>query len=323
MEPITHAAIGLAISKITGNGINITNAATSAIVVGAVFPDVDILFKKWGDSVYLKNHRVYTHSIIGLMVSAAFIALVLKFLYSGESFVRLYVYSFIGLSSHVLFDLMNTYGAMIFWPIKKKRYTAGLISVFDPVLAVSLGVYLFGRGLTARVALITCGCYLLFRLVSRLIVLKQIKGIYSKRCRRAFLYPPVTGIFKWHFIVDEQRKNVIGEKSIFKRNTKILKDLKKAEERHLKKAANSDIGKFFGEFTPLYHVKYEEKNGIRRYIFTDMRYYMKNEFLHHAVLELDKNGTVIKSAFCPFSLKRKSVSNQSAMLSCSNKSMSA
>ncbi|MCR4436627.1 MAG: metal-dependent hydrolase [Clostridiales bacterium] len=77
MDPVTHAVIGMVISKMAGDGPNISGAVSAGIIIGSVFPDIDIVLRKWGNCVYLKHHRGATHSILGLAVSAAFISLVL------------------------------------------------------------------------------------------------------------------------------------------------------------------------------------------------------------------------------------------------------
>ena len=51
----------------------------------------------------------------------------------------------------------------------------------------------------------------------------------------------------------------------------------------------------------------ELAEGITRYVFIDMRYYMRDKFLHHAILEMDENGQIITSSFNPYSIKRVSI----------------
>ncbi|HPU42293.1 MAG TPA: metal-dependent hydrolase [Acetivibrio clariflavus] len=55
MDPITHGVIGLAVAKITGNEISLNDAVTISIVIGSIFPDIDIVFQKWGGLYLLKK----------------------------------------------------------------------------------------------------------------------------------------------------------------------------------------------------------------------------------------------------------------------------
>lgn len=57
MDPITHAVVGGVISKAAGEPVSLQNALSIAAIVGAVFPDADIVFQYWGDYIYLKNQQ--------------------------------------------------------------------------------------------------------------------------------------------------------------------------------------------------------------------------------------------------------------------------
>lgn len=306
MDPITHAVIGAAIAKLTGNEISISDAATVSMVIGAVLPDADIVFQKWGDYAYLKNHRGLTHSIIGLVVSSAVLAGILSFFYESSSVLGLFLWSLLGGLSHSGADLLNSYGAKLFWPFFKKGFSLGIINSFDPVFFVSLIGYILSPQILKNAALVAIISYIALRVLMKCIVSKDLKRRFSEKCGKVSLLPSVTGLFRWHFILEEPDRNTVGEKSIFKRNIKIFQVFDKIEDEVLKKVSFSYVGKFFSEFTPVPHVMRENVDNIDRYVFVDMRYYFKNSFLHHAVLELDKDDNIINASFNPYSMKRSS-----------------
>jgi inner membrane protein len=304
MDPITHGVIGLAVSKLTGNEISFSDAATMSIVVGSVFPDIDIVCQKWGDYAYLKNHRGVTHSIIGLGISSVIIGLFLKLLYADAGIYSLIFWALLGGISHLFFDIFNSYGAKVLWPLSKRKYSLGLIVAFDPVFTGTLIGYLFLSGTNSYVFLSIFVLYLLLRVIMRLLVSKELHKRFGETSRKISLLPSLTGMLRWHFVLEEDDCNIVGEKNVFKSNITIFQRLNKIQDDILDKVLISHVGKFFMEFTPMLHVICESAGGITRYVFIDMRYYTKKDFLHHAVIEMDENDNIINASFNPYSINR-------------------
>lgn len=304
MDPITHGVIGAAVAKITGNEISISDAATVCMVIGSVFPDVDIIFQKWGDYAYLKNHRGLTHSILGLIFLAGFLAAVLSFIYGSSSVYELFLWSLLGGVAHSAFDLLNSYGAKLMWPFCNKKFSLGILNSFDPLFLTTLIAYIVSPPEFKNASLIVFASYIVLRVLMKLLVSNEIHREFSNKCSKLSLLPSVTGLFRWHFILEEPGRNVVGEKNILKQNIKIFKVLDKIEEEVLEKVSFSYVGKFFSEFTPVSHVICENIDNITRYVFIDMRYYLRDGFLHHAVLELDKEDNIVNASFNPYSMNR-------------------
>ncbi len=304
MDPITHGLIGLALAKFTGNDISISDAATVSIVIGSIFPDVDIVFQKWGDYVYLKNHRGLTHSILGITISAAFLAVLLSFFFKGTGINELFVWSFFGGLSHSAFDLLNSYGAKLLWPFCNKKFSLGILNSFDPLFFLTLTSCIISKPAYKTLALIVFISYIFLRILMKWFVSNELHKNYTTECGKVSLLPSLTSLFRWHFVLEEPDRNVVGEKNILKRNIKIFKVFDKMEDEVLKKVSFSYVGRFFSEFTPVFHVMRESIDDVNRYVFVDMRYYMRNSFLHHAVLEIDKNDNIVNASFNPYSMNR-------------------
>lgn len=304
MDPVTHAVIGMAIAKMTGNGIVMSEPITLGIIAGAVFPDIDIVMQKWGDYAYLKNHRGVTHSVPGIAASALIISAVLKMVFPHGNLIELFLWSALGGLSHVLIDLFNSYGAKLLWPIIKKKFSLGLLLTFDPILLGLLGGYILSGGAMQNVFLAAVPVYLVVRAFMRLGSAKGLERIFGSDFKSISILPSMMGLFRWHFILENDRYNIIGEKKMFRKGVRVIKKLDKLQDDVLDEVAVSQIGEFFSEFTPLSHIECEKKGGIKRYIFIDMRYYVRDNFLHHAVLEMDRNGRIIRQSFNPYSMKR-------------------
>lgn len=305
MDPVTHAIIGISVAKITGNHLSLSDAASMALVVGAVFPDIDILLQKWGDQVYLKHHRGATHSFPGMVASSVLISVALCFLYKESRFSGLFLWALLGCFSHVFFDIFNAYGAKLLWPFSKKKFSIGLMILFDPVLGIILLGYIFYPGKISNLFLVLFSAYFFLRGWMR----EHVRWILKRKCGNDFkkinVLPSMMGLFRWHFILETEECNVIGEINTFNRDIKMMQKLYKLkDESVIEKALLSPLGSFFMDFTPLYHIGVETIGEIKRYTFVDMRYYYKDNFLHHAFLEMDESDEVVKSTFNPYSIHR-------------------
>jgi inner membrane protein len=302
MDPVTHAVTGVAFSKIAGEQIDISNPVFVAIVVGSVFPDIDIILQKWGDYVYLKNHRGFTHSIVGLGISSILISLVIMMIYN-TSFIGVFSGVIIGLITHISWDLLNSYGAKILWPFYKKKISCSLLVVFDPIILMQLIAFSILDGWKQILVVFSFVAYIVFRMFMKAVVLFEVKKLLFDGVVRSF--PSITNWFKWQFIVENSEYYLVGERNFITGKAKILKELKKLDKTHMKQALDSNIGSFFKDFTPIFHVETREVDGLTIYIFMDLRYWIKNNFLHHATIEIDENEQIISSNFYPYSLDRK------------------
>ncbi len=303
MDPLSHTVIGLAVAKVTGNPVIMSEPATMCIVAGSVFPDIDILLQKWGDAMYLKNHRGVTHSILGLVASSLLIGGVAALLYH-TSFLTMFLWALVGCFSHAFFDTLNAFGAKLLWPILDKKYSLGMLITFDPVFISLLAGYIFAGEIIGTYCIIAFLIYFASRGVAKLFIIRELYSKYGDDFERISLLPSMKGLFKWHFILEGKDYNIVGEKDILRNSIKIVKKLKKVQDPKVNSVLLSAVGRFFSEFTPVFHIQCEKHGEINRYVFIDMRYYMKNKFLHHAVVELDENNSVVKQTFNPYSMKR-------------------
>lgn len=303
MDPFTHTAIGLAVAKVTGNPVAMAEPATMCIVVGSVFPDIDILLQKWGDAMYLKNHRGVTHSILGLIASSLLIGGAAALIYQ-TGFLTMFLWALLGCFSHAFFDTLNAFGAKLLWPILDKKYSLGMLITFDPVFISLLAGYIFGGRVIGIYCIMAFLVYFASRGATKLFLIRELYAKYGNEYERISIFPSMKGLFKWHFILEGSEYNIIGEKDILRNRIKIVKKLEKVQDPEVKSVLLSAVGRFFSEFTPVFHIACEKEGGINRYVFIDMRYYVKNKFLHHAVVELDENKSVVKQTFNPYSMNR-------------------
>ena len=146
MDTITHGIAGALIGKAVFRGedmfasqpINRARIITWSLMLGAIFPDSDIL-RDWFSSnpmLILTWHRSVTHSLVCM----PFFALALAALTRGfarwrkwdaPSFGALTGIYALGILSHILLDLVTTFGTMVWSPLQWSRPAWDLIFIID------------------------------------------------------------------------------------------------------------------------------------------------------------------------------------------------
>jgi inner membrane protein len=147
MDNLTHTLFGLVLAR---TGLERTTArTTAALLVGANLPDIDLVTLAGGSLSYLKHHRGFTHSFLGMSVEALILTGILAFcprplpMTLGQ-LVRLYLMALIGLGSHFLLDYTNSYGVRPFLPFDGRWYAGDLVFIIDPWL---LAILTLGMGI--------------------------------------------------------------------------------------------------------------------------------------------------------------------------------
>ena len=135
MDTPTHGLIGRLVAKtIWPEEQGLVNLVT----VCSILPDADTLIS--GDGLdYLQTHRGFSHAFLGIAIGALLVAGVAKrFGFRNVSYGRLYVVSLFGMVSHIVFDLVTTYGTPILTPFSNYRVAFDLLFIIDPYLDLIL-----------------------------------------------------------------------------------------------------------------------------------------------------------------------------------------
>ncbi len=185
------------------------------IVLGAIIPDIDILFKPFSDkypSLYIFTHGGFTHSIIGVAVVAflAWIGIVVAdkagicVFCSGLSPV-LMMGIIAGGCTHLLLDLLAYPGIPLLYPASTKKYTLGLYPGPSLIL-LSASIILFilllrGQG-SDLVLFLYASFFIVFVIFSA--VIRYVASASAKGILVPTLHP-----LKWVVIREEQSSFVI------------------------------------------------------------------------------------------------------------------
>src|ERR1700724_3671821 len=153
MDTITHGIAGALIAKAAFRGrdmfgarpVNRQRIITWSLMLGAIFPDSDVFrdFFSHDDLLILTWHRSITHSLVCLPIFAVVLAALTRWFvrwrkWEWPSFAMLSGIYAIGILSHILMDLITSFGTMIWSPVKWSRPAWDLIFIVDFTLSAIL-----------------------------------------------------------------------------------------------------------------------------------------------------------------------------------------
>jgi membrane-bound metal-dependent hydrolase YbcI (DUF457 family) len=146
MDTITHGIAGALIGKAFCSGDNMfpvktmsrARIITWALMLGAIFPDSDVFrdMISHDELLMITWHRSYTHSLLlmpvfSLVLAAITYAVARSLKWDAPSFAALVGIYAVGILSHILLDLVTTFGTMIWSPLQWSRPAWDLIFIVD------------------------------------------------------------------------------------------------------------------------------------------------------------------------------------------------
>jgi len=146
MDTITHGIAGALIGKAVFRGedmfashpINRGRIITWSLMLGAIFPDSDVLrdFFSSDKLLIVTWHRSITHSLVMLPLWALLLAGITRAMASwrkweAPSFAALTAIYAVGILSHILLDLVTSFGTMIWSPLQWSRPAWDLVFIVD------------------------------------------------------------------------------------------------------------------------------------------------------------------------------------------------
>jgi len=307
LDPLSHGLVGLAVGSFSGGNV-LTNPMALGCLIGSVMPDGDIIMQYWGDYAYLKNHRGASHSLFGMAVLSLAVSFLINFIFKGSSFFNILFWTYIGCLTHVGLDLFNSNGAKLFWPFCNKKFGNGLLLSFDPFLVVSsIIVYWFHKRnmFYVKLAIVAFTAYLMFLQLRKIQIRHKIIKQFTFPIDRIALLPSMTNLFSWDFIIYGKKEIVTGRSSLLTKKIVIRDRLHQYNSLIRELVINTAIGKFFTEFTKEYHIAVEKSdNGKIKATLTDLRYFIKNRYMHHATVHFDSDFNPVEGLFHPYNMRR-------------------
>jgi len=146
MDTITHGIAGALIAKAAFGGRDLISPtemgkrriATWALTIGAMFPDADVLreFFSSNPMLIITWHRSLTHSLLCLpiwsvLLAALSLAIARWRKWAAPSFLMLTGIYAVGILSHIVLDLLTSFGTMIWSPLEWSRPAWDVLFIID------------------------------------------------------------------------------------------------------------------------------------------------------------------------------------------------
>ncbi|CAN5719757.1 hypothetical protein BH24GEM1_BH24GEM1_07660 [soil metagenome] len=198
---------------------------TTALVIGANLPDVDVLAYFWGPAADLAFRRGWTHGILALalwpfVLTAALVLLDRatrrlrrSSLPSGVEPTQLLLLSSVAILSHPILDTLNTYGMRWLMPFSGRWFYGDTLFIVDPWLWLGLGLGLVmsrvrRRGSRpARIALLISFAYVVAMTVSTLAARRlagnELAHMTGKPVRRLLVSPLPVNPFRRSVVAEQ------------------------------------------------------------------------------------------------------------------------
>jgi len=151
MDTITHALFaGLSAKVVTPHQTKTENSCQNKdtliiAAIAATFPDIDYL-SFWINplSFIAEWHRSITHSLFmapiwGIFLTAIILVVVPRLRGSAR---LVFLYSIVGIVSHILLDILTVYGTEIFYPFSEWLISLTTTFVIDPYLTIIIAISL-------------------------------------------------------------------------------------------------------------------------------------------------------------------------------------
>lgn len=310
MDPITHALVGASLSALSGHPMQLNDPVFLGCTLGAMLPDLDILFHVKGRLNYLLNHRGASHSLLVLPGLALGLGTVVYQMFPTTSWWTVVCWTLLGLLSHSLLDLLNSFGAQLLWPFFRKKMTVDMIMITDPIVScLFLGAFLASLRFPdlarpfSLIAIVYSGLYLGYRQIDRVKTRDMLMETYSLKIREQVkVIPAMYHPFAWNFILFEGDRVCIGV--IRNQIPSILRVLPQVDRDNpsVSNALEGSLAEVFCRFTPYYHVVAHETDSQECYVeFLDLRYWSKGDFLYTGNVFFDQDGEISYETFCHFS----------------------
>jgi membrane-bound metal-dependent hydrolase YbcI (DUF457 family) len=146
MDTITHGIAGALIGKAVFRGEDLFNShpissgriLTWSLMLGSIFPDSDVIrdFFSHDRLLIVTWHRSITHSLVMLPLWALLLAAITRAFarwreWEAPSFAGLTAIFGVGILSHILLDLVTSFGTMVWSPLEWSRPAWDLIFIID------------------------------------------------------------------------------------------------------------------------------------------------------------------------------------------------
>lgn len=133
MDLVTHALAGLTLAR-PRRGRPRVRGVTAILLTASLLPDIDVVWALADPTFATLERRTLTHSVPGILLISLVCAVLLRAVCRDMSFRQTFMLFALGMTVHVVFDVVTSFGVALLYPFSDYRFEMPLIFVIDPVL---------------------------------------------------------------------------------------------------------------------------------------------------------------------------------------------
>lgn len=199
MDPLTHTLIGANLANAFFKKKN-GPEAVPILCWASNLPDLDVAVLLSGDPLAVTLRRTFGHSLLTAPLLVLGLAGFFKWKYPKQRWGELLIMCGAGAAVHVFFDLVNSFGVRLLWPLDPWRPELAIIFIIDLFLTGLLALpYLLpkaDRTRWAKIALCLVAVYVNFCELSR----RQAVKLFAPLAQGAdfsYVFPEPLGPHRW------------------------------------------------------------------------------------------------------------------------------
>lgn len=132
MDPVTHIAAGVLIGEAARDRFPAGRALIPLAAFAAWMPDLDNIVTFFGPEAYMRYHRGYTHSLLGVTLMAWLLAAVAHRFWKSVGVGKFFLLFFLCALSHIFLDCITSYGTGVLLPFSDARLAVPSVFIVDP-----------------------------------------------------------------------------------------------------------------------------------------------------------------------------------------------
>jgi membrane-bound metal-dependent hydrolase YbcI (DUF457 family) len=137
VDPVSHLLFARMVAALRTSH-QVPRGVVAATVLGGIAPDIDATLMAVGWDVYLRWHEVGTHALAGTPLVALGTAAFVRTWVPATPLMPLAVGAWLGVLSHVFFDLYSGATIGLLWPFTTEVVSAPVVAMADPIVVAVL-----------------------------------------------------------------------------------------------------------------------------------------------------------------------------------------
>lgn len=150
MDPVSHLLFARMVAALRTQR-PVPRGVVAATVLGGIAPDIDAALMAIGWDVYLRWHEVGTHALAGTPLVALAAGAFVSTWAPSTSLGSLVFAAWLGVLSHLFFDLYSGATMGLLWPMTSQTVSAPVVAMADPIVIAVLVIGAIGHWLWPRV----------------------------------------------------------------------------------------------------------------------------------------------------------------------------